>query len=110
MTNYYYILTYLWFFLFAIIGASTYYEKFARVSLRTQFIKIVEDNDVERKNWTERPLTKEELEKTDLYYNKPLVFDTTVYSTKEEKLADLRVTLLLQQGGENSLLNRGIYF
>nr|AFZ64053.1 hypothetical protein [Phalansterium sp. PJK-2012] len=107
---YYYIVIYFWFFLFTIIGAATYYEKFPRISLRDQFVSVIEDEDENEKNWKVRPPTEEELEKTDLPCNKMFLFETTVYSTKEEKFIKIWITFLIQQGNENSLLKRGIYF
>nr|AFZ64049.1 hypothetical protein [Phalansterium sp. PJK-2012] len=110
MAKYYYILIYFWFFFLTIVTAGAYFEQLARLSLRQLFVKVFEDEDGNCDNWTERPPTKEELEKTDLPFNQMLVFQEKVYSIKEGKFVDIWVTCLIQQGDKNSLLKKGIYF
>jgi len=38
------------------------------------------------------------------------LFEEKIYSIKEKRFVDIWVTILIQQGGESSLLKRGIYF
>nr|AFZ64064.1 hypothetical protein [Phalansterium sp. PJK-2012] len=80
-----------------------------RTSIRPCFMHVFEGFDSDRKIIMRAP-TQQELEKADLEKNKVMGISIKIYSNQEKKFVNFTLQLLIQQGDENSLLKRGVYF
>nr|AFZ64076.1 hypothetical protein [Phalansterium sp. PJK-2012] len=111
MNNIYFI--FLCFFSVVHIISNFYFHDMPRHSLENYLELIVDDTNADEPSAWEHKFTfptAEDWSKLELKENKFIVNKIKIYSNVENKFVDFNLYILIQQGGNNSLLKRGVYF